>query len=62
MAVLKTTLFILMHESLSYKTGRKGITQAKRDYETKKNTIRGSAQSGDHSFASITVPVAKDSV
>jgi hypothetical protein len=35
MAVLKTTLFILMHVSLSYKTGRKGITQAKRDYETK---------------------------
>jgi hypothetical protein len=31
MAVLKTTLFILMH----VKTGRKGITQAKRDYETK---------------------------
>jgi hypothetical protein len=24
------------------------------------NTIRGSAQSGHHSFASITVPVAKD--
>jgi hypothetical protein len=35
MAVLKTTLFILMRVSLSYKTGRKGITQAKRDYETK---------------------------
>jgi hypothetical protein len=35
MAVLKTTLFILMHVSLSNKTGRKGITQAKRDYETK---------------------------
>jgi hypothetical protein len=32
MAVWKTTLFILMHVSLSYKTGRKGITQAKRDY------------------------------
>jgi hypothetical protein len=35
MAVLKTTLFIIMHVSLSYKTGTKGITQVKRDYETK---------------------------
>jgi hypothetical protein len=56
MAVLRTTLFILMHVSLSYKIGRKGITQAKRDYETKnKYNIRGSAQNGHHSFASITV-------
>jgi hypothetical protein len=65
MAVLKTTLFILMHVSLSNKTGRKGITQAKRDYETKNkynHKSGGSAQSGRHSFASITVPVAKDSV
>jgi hypothetical protein len=40
---------------LIVKNRRKGITHAKRDYETKN-------KHNHHSFASITVPVAKDSV
>jgi hypothetical protein len=58
--------------NLVYSNARELIVQnRKKRYNTsqkvpimkrKINTIRGSAQSGHHSFASISVPVAKDSV
>jgi hypothetical protein len=67
MAVLKRTLFIITRELMLKKqekwynniiitTETKGITKRKI------NTIRASAQSGPHSFASITLPAATDSV
>jgi hypothetical protein len=45
---------------LIVKNRKKSITQAKGFMKRKINTIRGSAQSGHHSFANKTLPVAKD--
>jgi hypothetical protein len=47
---------IVQNRKKRYNTSQKGFMKRKI------NTIRGSAQSGHQSFASIIVPVAKDSV
>jgi hypothetical protein len=47
---------------LIIKNRKKCITQAKGIMKRKINTIRGSAQSGHHSFSNKTLSVVKDSV